>query len=110
VTQDSKTEKDLTFAVGDRVRVKQSTAPSWIDKKLRDRVERGRLATVTVIVGTELPPHKRDYRLVFDQVGRERPFSEFIHVRDLEREPGLDLDQEPVQEENFNQIDGGFRR
>jgi hypothetical protein len=72
------------FVVGDRVRLRASGAENWIDPKLRLRARKGIPATVKIVVGARLPNRERSYRIEFDAIGRMRPMSEVIHVRELE--------------------------
>lgn len=72
------------LAVGDRVRLRSDDADSWIDPKIRRRAQLGRHATISSVIGTALREHKRSYRLDFDCVGREKPFSFMFERRYIE--------------------------
>lgn len=55
-----------------------------IDHCLRRRALAGTPGTVTHIIGTALPVHRRSYCVYFDHIGRMRPISGIIPVKDLE--------------------------
>lgn len=75
------------FMVGDRVRLKASGAPNWIDRRLQLRAQRGTPGTVMNAVGLALAPYQRSYRIKFDTVDRMRSLSEIIPVGELEALP-----------------------
>lgn len=71
------------FQVGDRVMLDPQGAEGWIDPKLRLRARDRCPGTVRTIIGIACRAADRSYRIDFDVVGKKKPLSEIIPVREL---------------------------
>ena len=83
------------IAIGHRVMLHPERADTWIDPKMRLRVQRRCPATIRSVIGTKIPERERSYLIEFDAIGRMKAFVANVPRREILPLPAASTREDP---------------